>query len=157
MNFILLFDQIFQTSRKPRIFDVIFPFNSDHRKCLLYTSANYLWNASKVCWVSVALLISSHLMLLMAWQKFSLLRELYNLLYTYASFSLIFICLTIWNTGKWSDISVMSWSLHITNMMNILSINVADMAATLDWRVVSGKKTLLDIISRNWAVCAWLA
>ena len=65
-------------------------------KCLLYISTKCLWNVSKACCVSVALLISSQLMLLMAWQKLSLFWEPYNLLYIYASFSSISICLAIW-------------------------------------------------------------
>ena len=133
-------------------------------KCLSYISTKCLWNVSKACCVSVALLISSQLMLLMAWQKLSLSWEPYNLLYIYiyASFSSISICLAIWNTGKWSDISVMNnpcteWFIYPVSLVNILSINVADVAVTLEGRVMSGRKPLLDIISTNWAVCTWLA
>ena len=131
-------------------------------KCLLYISTKCLWNVSKACCVSVALLISSQLMLLMAWQKLSLFWEPYNLLYIYVSFSSISICLAIWHTGKWSDISVMNnpcteWFISPISFVNILSINVADVAVTLEGRVMSGRKPLLDIISTNWAVCTWLA
>ena len=131
-------------------------------KCLLYISTRCLWNVSKACCVSLDLLISSQLMLLMAWQKFSLFWKRYNLLNIYVSFSLISICLAMWNSGKWSDISVMNnpcTELFISPILlvNILSISVADVAVTLEGRVISGKKPLLDIISTNWAVCAWLS
>ena len=131
-------------------------------KCFLYISTRCLWNVSKACCVSAALLISPHFMLLMARQKLSLFREFYNFLYTYASFSLISICLAIWNTGKWSNISVMNnsctkWFILPILLVNILSISVTDMTVTLDGLVISGKKPLLDVISTNWAVCAWLA
>ena len=55
-------------------------------KYLLYISSRCLGNVSKACCVSVALLFSSHLMLLLARQTISLFRELYSLLYAYASF-----------------------------------------------------------------------
>ena len=114
-------------------------------KCLLYISTRCLWNVSKAWCVSLVLLISSQLMLLMAWQKFSLFRKLYNLLNIYVSFSLISIFLAMWNTGKWSEMSVMNnpcteLSISPILLVNILSISVADVAVTLEGRVTSGKK-----------------
>ena len=86
-----------------------FPFLLMLGKCLLYTSTRCLWNVSKVCCVSLVLLISSQLMLLMGWQKFSLFWKLYNYLNICVSFSLISICLAMRNIGKWSDIWVMDY------------------------------------------------
>ena len=89
---------------------------------------------------------------------------IYIYIYTYAAFSSISICLAIWNTGKWSDISVIDnpcteWFISPILLVNILSITVADVAVTLEGRVMSGRKPLHDIISisTNWAVCTWLA
>ena len=117
-------------------------------KCLLYISIRCLWNVSKACCVSLVLLISSQLILLIAWQKFSLFWKLYNLLNIYLSFSLISICLAMWNTGKWSDISVMNdpcTELFISTILlvNILSISVADVAVTLEAGVIRRKKHCL--------------
>ena len=155
-----MFDEIFQTFRQPWLSLIIFPFYSNFREVLIVYLTRCLWNVSKVCCVSLVLLISFQLMLLMAWQKFPLFWKLYNLLYTYVSFYLI--CLAMWNTGKWSDISVMnnpSTELFISRILwvNILSINAADVAVTLEGRVISGKKPLLDIISTSWGVCAWFS
>ena len=88
-----MFDGIFQTFRQPWLSVVIllYIFILILGKCLLYISTRCLWNVSKACCVSLDLLISSQLMLLMAWQKFSLFWKLYNLLNIYVSFSLISI------------------------------------------------------------------
>ena len=48
-------------------------------KRLLYISTRCLWNVSKACCVSLVLLISSQLMLLMAWQNIYLFWKPYNL------------------------------------------------------------------------------
>ena len=155
-------NRVLQTFRQPRLAVIFLFFILTFGKCLLYSSVSRLWNRSKACWVSVALLISSQLVVLIAWQNSSLFLREYNLLHIWVSTSVICILTETWIIGKWFDTSVMNnpwmeWLISSKYFVKILSINVADVAGTLIGREMRGRNTLLDIISTKWAVCTWLA
>ena len=62
------------------------------------------------------------------------------------------------NTGKWSYISVMNnpctkWLISPILLVNVLSINVADVTVTLEGRVISGKKHCLTSYKKLGSLC----
>ena len=107
-NLILCLIEFFRPSDSHGFLLLYFFFILTFGKCLLYSSVSRLWNRSKACWVSVALLISSQLVVLIAWQNSSLFLREYNLLHIWVSTSDICIPLETWKIGKWSDTSVMN-------------------------------------------------